>query len=124
MGIENSIQISRDPLRGHLVENLVILELLKWRCNHGQDPQLYYYRDVQKHEIDVIFKDGSNLIPIEIKSSKTFSSEFLKKLEFFQKLVGDRAPHGYLIYSGDQEQEIRSIKLLNYKRAVQALISK
>lgn len=121
LGIENITQISRDPLKGHLVENLVILELLKWRYNHGLDPQLYYYRDVQKKEVDVIFKDGHNLIPIEIKSSRTFNSEFLKKLEFFQQLVGDRAPNGYLIYAGDQEQQIHSIRLLNFKKAVRAL---
>jgi predicted AAA+ superfamily ATPase len=118
LGIENEIQISRDPLRGHLIENLVVLELLKWRLNHGLDPQLYYYRDVQKNEVDVIFKDGNNLIPIEIKASKTFNPEFLKKLHFFQKLVGKRAPKGYLIYNGEQEQAIHSIELLNYKRSI------
>lgn len=49
LGIESEIQISRrDPLRGHLVENLVLLELMKARLNRGLDPQLYYYRDVQK----------------------------------------------------------------------------
>ena len=118
------MQISRDPLRGHLVENLIVLELLKWRFNHGLDPQLYYYRDIQKNEVDVIFKQGNNLIPIEIKSSKTYNPEFLKKLQFFQNLVGPRAPKGYLIYAGEQEQHIHSIRLLNYKKAVQSLSSK
>lgn len=121
LGIENELQLSRDPLRGHLIENLVVLELMKWRLNHGLDPQLYYYRDVQKNEIDVIFKDGNNLIPIEIKSSKTFNPEFLKKLHYFQKLVGTRAPKGYLIYTGEQEQQIHTIELLNYKRSAFAI---
>ncbi len=117
LGIENITQMSRDPLRGHLMENLVILELMKERFNQGLDPQLYYYRDVQKNEIDVIFKAGHQLIPIEIKSSKTFHSEFLAKLKFFQNLVDDRAPKGYLIYAGSQEQKIHSIELLNYRNA-------
>ena len=117
LGIETEVQIDRDPLRGHLVENLVLLELLKWRLNHGLDPQLYYYRDTQKNEVDLIFKEGSHLIPIEVKSSKTYHSDLLKQIQFFQKLVGDRAPKGYLIYAGDQEQNIHSIHLLNYKRA-------
>lgn len=121
LGIENGTQMSRDPLRGHLVENLVILELMKERLNQGLDPQLYYYRDVQKNEIDVIFKTGHQLIPIEIKSSKTFHPDFLAKLEFFQNLVGDRAPKGYLIYAGMQEQKIHSIELLNYQKAYQIL---
>jgi hypothetical protein len=123
LGIENNLQVSRDPLRGHLVENLIVLELMKYRLNHGLDPQLYYYRDVQKNEVDVIFKSGANLIPIEIKSSKTYNNEFLKKLHFFQNLAGDRAPKGYLIYAGEQQQDIHGISLLNYRRAVLAVSS-
>lgn len=117
LGIENTVQMSRDPLRGHLIENLVLLELMKYRLNQGLDPQLYYYRDTQKNEVDVIFKSGNQLIPIEIKSSKTYHSDFLKPLHFFQNLVGERAPHGYLIYVGEQEQRIHSTHLLNYKHA-------
>ncbi len=124
LGIENTLQVSRDPLRGHLVENLVVLELMKWRLNQSLDPQLYYYRDVQKNEVDVIFKNGADLIPIEIKSSKTYNSEFLKKLHFFQSLAKDRAPRGYLIYAGEQQQAIQNIYLLNYRRAVLAVSSK
>ena len=108
-------------MRGHLFENLVILELVKYRFNQGLDHRLYYYRDVQKNEIDVIFKTGHELIPIEIKSSKTFNTNFLKNLQFFQKLVGNRSPKGYLIYGGDAEQSINTTELLNYKNAFQAL---
>lgn len=122
LGIENETQINRDPLRGHLVENLIIMELIKWRYNHGLDSQLYYYRDVQKNEVDVIFKDGNNLIPIEIKSSKTYNSEFIKKLQYFQNLTGNRSPRGYLIYAGEQEQQIHSIGLLNYRHAIHSIL--
>lgn len=115
--IETESQVNRDPLRGHLVENLVVLELLKWRYNLGLDPHLYYFRDVQKNEVDVIYKEGNRLVPIEIKSSKTYNSEFLEKLHFFQKLAGKRAPTGYVIYAGDQQQRIQTIELLNYKHA-------
>ena len=123
LGIENTTQVSRDPLRGHLFENLVLLELFKGRYNQGKDPQLYYYRDVQKNEIDVIFKKGNFLIPIEIKSTQTFNAHFLKKIESFQKLAAPRAPKGFLIYGGIEEQPIGSIELLHYKNATQALIA-
>ena len=119
LGIANEAQVSRDPLRGNLVENLIILELMKARLNRGLDPQLYFYRDVQQREVDLIFVDGHDLVPVEIKSSKTFHPEFLKSLLFFQELVGKRAQKGYLIYAGEQEQQIHAIQLLNYKRASQ-----
>ena len=121
LGIENETQLTRDPLRGHLFENLVVLELMKSRLNRGMDPQLFYYRDVQKNEVDLIFKSGNLLIPIEIKSSKTYNSEFLETLRFFQVLAKDRAPEGYLIYGGTEEQSIHTIKLLNYKHSKKAL---
>ncbi len=122
LGIENQVQVSRDPLRGHLVENFILLELMKWRFNHGLDPQLYYYRDVQKNEIDAIFKSGNHLIPIEIKSSKTYNTDFLKGIQFFQNIAKGRAPKGYLIYAGEQEQQIHSIELLNYKHSIRAIL--
>lgn len=121
LGIENETQVNRDPLRGHLVENLVVLELRKWRFNHGLDPQLYFYRDAQKHEIDVIFKKGHQLIPIEIKSSKTFNTEFLKRLNYFQKMAGERAENGFLIYAGEQQQRLKSNHLINYKNAKKSI---
>jgi hypothetical protein len=47
----------------------------------------------------------------------------LKKLLFFQKLAGDRAPNGYLIYAGEQEQRIQSIELLNYRYASNKILT-
>ncbi len=124
LGIQDLNQMGRDPLRGHLVENLVVVELMKAKLNQGRDPELYYYRDVQKHEVDVIHKQGHLLIPIEIKSSKTFHSDFTKEIEFFQNLTQERSPKGYLIYAGDIDQHIRSVELLNFKDASMAVLTK
>lgn len=121
LNIENLSQVARDLLRGHLVENLVLVELFKQRLNHGRDPQMYYYRNVQKNEIDILFKQGNLLTPIEIKSSKTYTPDFLKKLHFFQKLAGKRAPKSFLIYAGDYEGQIQSTRVLNYKNAKGAI---
>lgn len=115
LGIENITQIARDPLRGFLVENLVILDLMKSRLNKGLDPQLYYYRDNHKNEIDVIFKQAQHLIPIEIKAAETFNRNFLTGVNFYKNLVGERMPHGFVVYAGKHEQEINDISILNYK---------
>ncbi len=121
LGIENTQQLERDPLRGHLVENLVILELMKARLNLGLDPQLYFFRDTHGHEVDLIFQSGRNLVPIEIKASKTFHPEFLKNIIYFQNLSAQRAPKGYLLYAGAQEQQIGSIELLQFAHTSQIL---
>ena len=44
LDIENTEQISRDPLRGSLFENMVIAEALKYRFNQGKKSNLYFYR--------------------------------------------------------------------------------
>jgi uncharacterized protein len=122
LGIENETQLARDPLRGNLFENLIVLELYKYRYNLGLDPRLYFYRDQSKNEIDLLFQNGSKLIPIEIKSSKTFNFEFIKNLQFFEKIAKDRyGDKSYVIYAGDLEQKMGSIELLNYKNASKSI---
>jgi hypothetical protein len=121
LGIENLTQLSRDPLRGHLFENLVYLELLKYRLNLGLDSRLYFFRDTAGHEIDFIFQKGHQLIPIEVKASQTFNKEFIKNLVYFQKLDPERFTSGFIIYAGSQEQQINKFHLLNYHHAYKAL---
>ena len=121
LGIQNETQLSRDPLRGKLFENAILLELKKHRLNLGLDPNLFYYRDIQKNEVDIIYKNGHELVPIEIKSSKTYNTEFIEKLLFFQSIAKGRSPKAFLIYAGEAEQKIHNIHVLNYKHAAQTL---
>jgi predicted AAA+ superfamily ATPase len=114
LDIENLTQLERDPLRGQLFENFIIMDLFKARFNQGLDPKFYYYRDQHGNEVDLIFKAAHELIPIEIKSSMTFNNDFLKGLKFFQKLVDDRCTHGFLVYAGKVEQSVDAFDLINY----------
>ncbi len=84
LGIDSTNQLIKDPLYGNLFENWVIVELMKTRYNQGVDPNFYFYQDTAGQEVDLIVQKGSQLIPIEIKSSKTFSKSLLKGLLQFQ----------------------------------------
>ncbi|MBM3198313.1 MAG: ATP-binding protein [Chlamydiae bacterium] len=121
LGIETASQVGRDPLRGSLVENLVILELIKSRWNQGLEHRLFFYRDSHHNEIDVLFQHGHDLIPIEIKSSETFNSSLLKGLVSFKDLVGDRCRSPSLIYSGKDELLVRDVQLWNFSHASKIL---
>ncbi len=122
LGIESVEQLQRDPLRGALFENLMVLELVKTRYNQGLDPNLFFYRDSQGKEVDVIYQRGRELIPIEIKSSQTYNSSFLDSVNAFHQLVKERAPKSFLIYGGEKGQ-VHSTTLLPWKEAAQALIT-
>jgi len=121
LDIETIEQLQRDPLRGNLFENMVILELMKARLNQGKDPHLYYYRDNNQREIDVIYKSGNELVPIEIKSSETFHPAFMKSLEFLEKLVPERVSRGYVIYGGEDSYSFSRFSVLNYLKAVEGI---
>lgn len=115
LGIENLTQIARDPLRGALFENLVIAEALKSRYNRGLVPNIYFYRDSHHNEVDLILKRGSELFPVEIKSSQTFNNDFMKGINYFTKLVPDRVKNPQIVYDGNFETELHGIKILNFR---------
>lgn len=121
LDIEDFRQVNRDPLRGHLFETLVVMELVKARLNQARDPNLYFYRDSQKNEVDIIYKRGVELIPIEIKSAQTITRSYFKGLDYFKSKAGDRAPCSYLIYSGKEEYEMNFTRVLNFWHTSQLL---
>jgi len=115
LGIENINQVSRDPLIGNLFENLVVMEAVKTRLNKGLDPNLFFYRDNNKNEVDLIYKQSSNLIPIEIKSAKTLNTKFFNGVNIFKKITS-KALGGYLIYSGKLSPDTNSIKVRHFTK--------
>ena len=56
LGIENSKQVTRDPWVGNIFENLVVVEALKSRLNKGKVPNLYFFRDSNGNEVDIVFE--------------------------------------------------------------------
>jgi len=122
LGIENPNQLSRDPLWGALFENMVLMDLVKARYNKALDHQLYFFRDSHQNEIDIVFKHGASLIPIEIKSARTFTPDFLKGLEYFQNLFPGRIEKGFLVYNGKIEQEVRGFELINFHKIADRLL--
>jgi uncharacterized protein len=65
----------------------------------------------------LIYQRGNELIPIEIKSSRTYNASFIKGINSFKKIASDRCAEAYLVYSGDEEMKIGEVQLLNYRHA-------
>jgi uncharacterized protein len=102
LGINDPAQVKTHPLKGNLFENLVIIEMAKKRTNAGKPVNLYFWRDKTGHEIDVLIDNGTSLLPVEIKSSKTVNSQFFSNLLYFQKL--SKTEKCLLIYGGVENQ--------------------
>ncbi len=59
---------------GAFYETYVVSEILKSYYNNGKEPNLYYYRDIDQKEIDLLMVEGDKIYPIEIKKNKTPSN--------------------------------------------------
>lgn len=114
LGIESLTQLSRDPLRGSLFENLVLMDLIKQRLNKGREPHFYYYRDSQQQEIDILYQHGHQLIPIEVKAAETYHSQFSKTLSYFSALTKNRCENAFVVYAGKHEQKVGDVQVVNY----------
>jgi predicted AAA+ superfamily ATPase len=113
LGIETQEQLSRDPLRGGLYENLMILDVLKNRLNSGKRPEMFFYRDTHGTEVDLIIKHGRELTPVEIKSAATFTYDFLKGIEQFRKVAEDRCKPGFVFYNGREQYTLKGTRVFN-----------
>jgi len=113
LGIHTEEQASRDPLRGNLFENLVIADIVKGALNRGIRPEVYFFRDSHGNEVDLLIKENGTLIPVEIKSAATFSTDFIKGLEKFKALGASRLASGTVLYNGEQRFDIRGVRIFN-----------
>lgn len=113
LGIESPALATRDPLIGNLFENMVVIEALKARLNAGKEPGLYFYRDNKGNEVDLLFRQNRQLIPIEIKSAMTFNPEFAKGIAQFQKIASS-AQKGHIIYAGNLTPELTHASVLHF----------
>ena len=113
LGIHSEEQAARDPLRGGLYENLIIADIVKGALNSGIRPEVYFYRDSQGNEVDLIIREGGTLTPVEIKSGATFSKSFLRGLEAFKTLELRNVAEGAVLYSGDKSLNVRGMRVFN-----------
>ncbi|MFZ5376206.1 MAG: ATP-binding protein [Patescibacteria group bacterium] len=119
LGLTSADEVSKHYLVGGLFENLTILELKKHILNHSKSAKLYFFRDSNGNEVDLLIDGGISQIPIEIKSGATFSTEFLKGLEYWQKLKDDQpntkpSLPGFVIYNGTQAHKSQKYELLKW----------
>jgi predicted AAA+ superfamily ATPase len=98
--IRNAEDLRFHAMRGSVFETWVISELYKNYYHQGLIPDLYFWRDSNGHEVDILMDHGSELIPVEIKSGQTLNEEFFKGLDYFSQLSGALTKKGLLVYGG------------------------
>lgn len=72
-------------MNGAILENYVVSEIVKSYLNSGKEPYIYYYRDKDAKEIDVILEHDGVLNPIEIKKTSNPGTELVKVFSLIDK---------------------------------------
>lgn len=112
LGISEIHHVGRDPLIGGLFENMVVMEAIKTLLNQGKEPTLFFFRNNNQLEVDLLYQNGRNLVPIEIKSSMTFHPSFRQKLDRICSIVN--ASQAFILYAGELEIQQENVKIMHY----------
>lgn len=72
-------------MNGAILENYVVAEIMKTYLNSGREPYMYYYRDKDAKEIDIVLEHDGVLNPIEIKKTSNPGTELIKVFELLDK---------------------------------------
>jgi predicted AAA+ superfamily ATPase len=114
LGIVSAEQIDTHFQYGALFENFVISELLKRRFHSGKRSNLYFWRDHKGAEIDVIIEQAVSLIPVEIKSSSTYSESFFSGLKYWRKLSDSQDEKQFVVFGGNGVLDTKDGTLLGW----------
>lgn len=116
LGIESPKQMQRDPLRGNLFENLVVIEFLKKQYGESSRAGLSFFRDSNGNEVDLIIPSGRSLWAIEIKSGQTIASDFFKGLNYFSMVTQEESLKKIVVYGGTQSQKRSFARVVPWNR--------
>jgi predicted AAA+ superfamily ATPase len=70
---------------GAILENYAISEIVKGYYNSGYTPHLYYYRDKDGKEIDLLWEENGTLYPLEIKKTVNPASQLANAFSVLEK---------------------------------------
>jgi predicted AAA+ superfamily ATPase len=113
LGIESAGQIFTHPLKGALFENLVVMEALKLRYNRGRRSNLFFYRDSNGNEVDLVCSFADQLVGVEIKAGATMTGDYFKGLERLSAALPQPLAGKMLVYGGDEEHLRGDVRVTN-----------
>jgi predicted AAA+ superfamily ATPase len=105
LGIETEKQMETHYLRGELFENWVISEYFKQEYATGREPSVYFWRDSNGVEVDLLIEKAGELSAVEIKSGSTLNSDYFKGLKQLQQLNTVSTGKSFVVYGGTQAFE-------------------
>lgn len=117
LDVESEESLQRTPFLGEIFENFIISELLKFQINSGKRKDLYYFRDQQGLEVDLLVPKGNGrLALVELKSTRTIKPDMIKPIEILSKNIKRYKLDRYLVYPGKKQEnssQLNNVTLLS-----------
>lgn len=85
-GWPNANTLELSSMSGAMLETYVISEIIKNHLNNGKEPRLFFYRDKDQNEIDLLLEANGKIYPLEIKKTATPGNINIKHLQMISKL--------------------------------------
>lgn len=92
----DSKTLETGAMSGAILETFVVTEILKSYWHNGKSAPLYYYRDKDTKEIDLLIVSGQTIYPIEIKKTSSPNTDHIKNFYTLKKL-NKKIGHGAII---------------------------
>ena len=84
--------LARGAMRGAIFETYVVAEVLKSWWHRAHNPLLYFYRDRDGREIDLVFDVDGRLCPVEIKHAATVRRDWATSFAALERLDKPSGP--------------------------------
>jgi uncharacterized protein len=100
-GLRDADHALAGPMGSAIMETVVLNEILRSITHRGYEPQAYFWRTYDGHEVDIVVDTGERLVPIEVKSSATPNARMAAGIRMLRESLGERVSKGYVVHPGD-----------------------
>ncbi|MCL2174034.1 ATP-binding protein [Candidatus Saccharibacteria bacterium] len=108
--IDSADKVKTSPHYGWLFENFVISEIIKSHFNNRKTPQLFFWRDSNGNEVDLLDNTDGEMVLTEIKASETMKKDFTTVVNELADVLGAKGRR--VAYAGREKVEINSVQFL------------
>lgn len=113
LALKDEVKVRDYDNFGIIFENLVVAELFKFKAHSQSEQEMYYFRDSNGLEVDLLEVDGFKTMMMEMKSSKTFKPKFLESMKKLKLL--DPTMDIKVIYDGKEEVALSDYSVINWR---------
>ncbi len=95
-GYEDARTLQMSSNAGHYLKSYIISEIVKSYNSHGLEANISYFRDKDKHEIDLVFFNATEIYPFEIKKTASPNKEMISSFKYLKDSKKKVMPGGII----------------------------